>query len=158
MATNELTKYIKSHKCRGFNARPYYSPEGDFLAYYFKDADFYAERVDSILTVYKAMEGGEFIGFKLKSVNRLLDILAHDYAFEVPVGASIGACVDHEGTFRLSILFLVGIAETDYSPAKPIYKDFANRTRNVHLKRQELRPSMAEEGSGEECLFHSCPT
>jgi hypothetical protein len=78
MAVNQLTEYLRERKCQGFTRHPYYSKEGDFLTYYLRDVDFFAERLDDVLTVYLAMSddgGWDFVGFKLKGVRRLLEAL-----------------------------------------------------------------------------------
>ncbi len=131
MATNQLMEYLKGRKARGFTPHPFYSREGDFLTYYFQDADHYALRIDEILTVYLSMEGTECVGIKLKGVQHLLDTLG-DFVFQVK---------DGDGDLRLGMLFLAGMALTNHPPALEYYQRFAQDTKKVRLKRKELQPA-----------------
>lgn len=51
-----------------FTPRPRYSSAGDCLFFYFRDDESWADRVDEILTVYRAFESRQVVGFKLKNV------------------------------------------------------------------------------------------
>jgi len=51
-----------------FTPRPRYSSTGDCLFFYFREDKSWADRVDELLTVYRAFESREVVGFKLKNV------------------------------------------------------------------------------------------
>src|SRR5436305_10527307 len=123
MATNQLTEYLKGRKCQGFNPRPYYCKTGDFLTYYFKNDECFAERLDDTLTVYLSMQDREFVGFKLKGVEHLRRVLG-DFQFQV---------FDGRGKLMLGMLFFAGV----YAYATPAvvehYRRFAEATKTVPL-------------------------
>lgn len=54
-----------------FTPRPRYSSAGDCLFFYFRDDESWADRVDELLTVYRAFESRQVVGFKLKNVELL---------------------------------------------------------------------------------------
>ena len=55
-----------------FSAGAFYSPDSDSFQFYKENVDFYAERIDCWLTIYKAFEDDRLIGFKLKNIRTLL--------------------------------------------------------------------------------------
>jgi hypothetical protein len=126
---NELIEYLKGKRPKGFRCKPFYSKEGDFLTYYFKGVDHYAERIDEILTVYRATEGNQFVGFKLKGVAHLLKTLGD---LQVRV-------FDDDGNLQLSLLLMAGTMKTRRPSALPVYQQFARETANVPIGRKELQ-------------------
>jgi hypothetical protein len=67
-----LMEYLNGKEPRGFESRPIYSPDGDFISLYLRDEDSYAERVDDLLTIYRSVENDALVGWKIKGVRRLL--------------------------------------------------------------------------------------
>ncbi len=55
-----------------FSPQLFYSADSDSLQFYHEDVEYYAERIDCWLTVYKEFETEKLIGFKLKNVKVLL--------------------------------------------------------------------------------------
>lgn len=49
----------------------YFSPEGDCLFFYNEDAPYYRERVDNLLTVFRAVKGGRIMGLQVKGISDL---------------------------------------------------------------------------------------
>jgi hypothetical protein len=133
MAANELIQYLDGKKAQGFTAHPFYSKEGDFLTYYFEDADFYAERIDGTLTAYMSMDTKKPVGFKLKGVRHLLDTLG-DFSLEVE---------GDDGEVRLGMLFLVGMSLIDNPPVLEYYQQFARETKSVRLRKDDLEMACA---------------
>jgi hypothetical protein len=128
----DLREYVLANKPEGeFHPEPYYSRIGDFLEYHFRNDDFYAERLDDILTVYRAMQDGDFVGFKLKSVRHLLQTLG-DLGLEVK---------DNDGNLMLSMLIMAGTMEIDNPAVLQYYQRFAKATRAVPVKMRELLQS-----------------
>lgn len=58
-----------------FTPTAYYDPDGDCIEFLARPDNFYAERVDDLVTVYYSEETGEVIGSLLKSVTALCDEL-----------------------------------------------------------------------------------
>ncbi|MEQ9409511.1 MAG: hypothetical protein RIK87_17380 [Fuerstiella sp.] len=54
-----------------YNPSVVYIDRGDYLAIHFADKDYFAERVDEVLTVYRAFDDGQLVGCKLKGVSLL---------------------------------------------------------------------------------------
>lgn len=49
----------------------YYNPEGDCIQFYNVDVPYRRDRVDELLTLYKALDDGRVIGFQLKGISQL---------------------------------------------------------------------------------------
>jgi hypothetical protein len=125
-------EYMKGRKVKNFASHPYYSREGDFLTYYFRDDDFYAQRIDDTLTVYLSMEENDFVGFKLKGIRNLLETLG-EFTLKVK---------DSEGSIMLGMLFWAGMQRMgDNYAAIEYYQRFANKTKQVPIPRKELEPA-----------------
>jgi hypothetical protein len=69
---DRLTDYLKDRQPKEFVSRPLYFKEGDFVSYFLEDCPYLAERVDELLTVYRAMDDkGRLVGCKIKGVRKL---------------------------------------------------------------------------------------
>ncbi len=80
-----------------FEPTAYYDRDGDCIEFIAKPDDFYAERVDGILTVYRSRKDNEIMGSVIKGVSSLCENLLKIYpGFIVEV---------QEGTVRLAHLF-----------------------------------------------------
>ena len=76
-------------KADPFEPEAYYDPDGDCIEYIVKPDDFYAERVDDLLTVYYSEETKDIIGCLIKSVSELCKRLVKKlpgFAFEIEAG------------------------------------------------------------------------
>jgi hypothetical protein len=127
---NELIEYLHGRKPRGFEPRPFYSKEGDFLTFFFEGDDHYAERLDDVLTVYRAMTDDRFVGFKLKGVVHLLETLG-DFFVHV---------TDDEDHLMLCMLLIAGVMKTKEPSALPVYQQFARKTDKVPIRKDDLIP------------------
>ena len=114
-------------------AHTLYSKEADFPAYYFKQANFYAERIDGTLTAYESMDTKKPVGFKLKGVRRLLNTL-EDFS-HVMEGV--------DGEVRLGMLFMVGMGLIDNPPVLEYYQQFARVAKSISLCKDELEMACA---------------
>ena len=121
----DLMTYLAGREATRFEPRPFYSPDGDFLTFYFRDEDHYAERVDELLTVYRSMENHELIGCKIKGVSRILDTLGR---FGVEV---------EDGEMRMSFLFLSGALNPD-GDRRRWYEEIGSRTKEILINPREL--------------------
>ncbi len=57
-------------------AQVLHDPDGDCIEFVATDDDFYAERVDSLVTVYRERESEEIIGCLIKGVHAFLECLS----------------------------------------------------------------------------------
>jgi hypothetical protein len=58
-----------------FTATAYYGPDGDCIEFLARPDNFYAERVDDLVTVYYSEDTGEVLGSLIKGVTSLRDEL-----------------------------------------------------------------------------------
>ncbi len=124
----DLMQYLEGKTAQGFEPRPFYSPEGDFLVFYFREDEAFAERVDELLTVYRSMELREFVGCKIKGVRHLVETLRN-------FGVSIEP-EDH--SLRLSLLFLS--AAYDRPPdRRHYYEELGRFSKNISLDSVDLQ-------------------
>ena len=100
----DLLTYLAGKEAMGFEPRPYYSPDGDFLTFFFREDDHYAERVDDLLTVYHSMENHEPVGYKIKGVRLIFETLG-EFGVEV-----------EGGEVSMGFLFLSGALSPDGEP------------------------------------------
>ncbi len=56
----------------GFRAEPWYNRAGDCLEFHFAPDEYYAERVDDVLTVYRGMPDDKLVGCQVKGISALL--------------------------------------------------------------------------------------
>jgi hypothetical protein len=69
MAEKSLTDFIDSlGPVKEFKPQPYLCADSDTLTMYFEDSPAFRQRVDSKLTVFKAFDTGDLVGFELKNV------------------------------------------------------------------------------------------
>jgi hypothetical protein len=57
----------------GFRAEPWYNPYGDCIVYQTQNEAVVADRIDSLLTVYRSASDNTPIGFQIKGVRALLE-------------------------------------------------------------------------------------
>lgn len=62
-----------------FKAGAYYDPDGDCIEFLIKPHDFYAERIDDLITVYYSRETNEIIGSLIKGISSLRKKLLDKY-------------------------------------------------------------------------------
>ncbi len=62
-----------------FKAGAYYDPDGDCIEFLIEPHDFYAERIDDLITVYYSRETNEIIGSLIKGVSSLCKKLLNKY-------------------------------------------------------------------------------
>lgn len=74
-----------------------YDPDGDCIEFIARPDDFYAERVDNLLTVYYSRESGEIVGSFIKGVRSWLTTILQKHP-----GFGVDIC---EGKVRLGLLF-----------------------------------------------------
>lgn len=122
-----LMDYLKGKEVIGFESRPVYSRDGDFITLFLKDDDYYAERVDELLTVFHSTQTDELVGCKIKGVQLLLETLGR-------FGVSV-----EDGEVQINFLFVAGAL---ISPSKKDqYESLGKRTSAHRMPRCELQPA-----------------
>lgn len=82
---------------RPFEPQAHYDPHGDCIEFLVSAEPFYAERIDSLVTVYYSRETGEIVGSLIKGIKRLVQqVLASAPGFQIEI---------HDGRIRLEHLF-----------------------------------------------------
>src|SRR5438874_11114622 len=77
-----LNEYLQGRKPLGFVCLTQYFADGDFASLFLEDVPYFAERVDELLTLYRAMDDHRFVGCKIKGVRRIMEEMGE---FEVSV-------------------------------------------------------------------------
>jgi hypothetical protein len=123
-----LMQFLEGKEAQGFEPRPYYSADGDFLVFYFREEEALGERVDELLTVYRGIGTKELVGCKIKGVRRLVEKLR-----------SFGVWIESENNaLRLGLLFLS--AAVNQSPElQHYYEEMGRFSKNVSLDPAELQ-------------------
>jgi len=70
ISNNDLANFIDNlPQPQGkFEATAFYDPDGDCIEFLFASDDYYAERIDDLVTVYYSRSSGELIGSMIKNV------------------------------------------------------------------------------------------
>src|SRR5262245_23112536 len=101
MSSTEFAELVLS---RVPSAQPFqpivnYDPDGDCIEFLASDESYYAERVDSLVTVYYGRESKEIVGSLIKGVKRFLrEVLEKTPGFKIEI---------QDGRVKLEYLFTV---------------------------------------------------
>ena len=120
MAT-DLKGFLSSHKPKGFKSAPHYCASGDYLTFYLRNDRCYAKRVDDVLTVYRSMENGEFVGCEINGVRKILE-----------AASSFGVKLNAE-QFTLGFLFLIGMSLAKDEAQRQYYHDLKDIIKDVSI-------------------------
>jgi len=76
----KIWEYFKEHEQLGLEWKPnaFYNPDGDMIEWYNEQDNYYAERVNEFITLYRADEDDRVVGGCIKNI-------AHIMNPEVPV-------------------------------------------------------------------------
>jgi hypothetical protein len=104
-----------------------YDPDGDCIEFLIADEDFYARRMNAMLTIYIGRESGDLVGSLIKGVNAIIKGILEQYpGFKVEITAP---------KFRLEHLFTAKLWEgqnSDDDDTMHVYlkqlRDEADRT------------------------------
>jgi len=55
-----------------FSAEPWYNPSGDSIHYHLTPEEFFGDRVDDKLTLYRSRETNEVVGCQIKGISAIL--------------------------------------------------------------------------------------
>jgi hypothetical protein len=128
MAEN-LTEHLAGKECTGFDPRPHYFADGDFVTYFASEERACEERVDELLTVYRSMKTGNLVGCKIKGVRRILQTLGN---FGVVV---------KEKSVVLGVLFMA--AALARPERRDDYAKIGSQFGNTPMEAKELEAAMA---------------
>lgn len=117
-------------QCAGASA--YYDPDGDCIEFLARAEEFWAERIDDLVTVYYSEQRGEVIGSLIKGVSRFIK--------EHP---NLAIFVE-AGRVRLSHLFLAGLLcdqpnqqdleVVTYKKKQQVYKELFERAEETQAE------------------------
>lgn len=123
MAARDLIEFVDSVNLDvPFSPRPVYHPDGDFLTYYFEDADHFDQRIDSILTIYSAMADGRPVGFCIKGVKQLLKNMEGSFGI-----------LAERGKLRLNLLLFSAMSLSDNPLASGQYRTLSEPVKEVEV-------------------------
>lgn len=103
-----LTRELVPGDRNAFRAEARYDPDGDCIEFISRPEDFYAERIDSLVTVYYGRESGEVVGSLIKGVSKLKEKLRK----EAP---GFFIFID-DGKVQLRHLFMAHVLTTKVDP------------------------------------------
>jgi hypothetical protein len=88
LSNAKLAKFIETlpGSTGSFTPSATYDPDGDCIEFMFAPDDFYAERIDDILTVYYSRVTGELIGSLVKNISAIKQKHPCVYAISVEDG------------------------------------------------------------------------
>ena len=99
---DDYTNYVLSlaESMKKFEPHTHYDKDGDCIEFIARDDDFYAERIDDLVTVYYSRESKQIVGSLIKGVNKFCSALS-----EKMPGLAIEI---KDGPVKLEHLFLAG--------------------------------------------------
>ncbi len=125
---DRLIDFLDGREPQGFESRPIYCRDGDFITLHLCDGDYYAERVDELLTVYLSPENNSLVGCKIKGARKLLQTLGE-----------FGVSVEN-GEVSLNLLFMAGAV---VSPMKgDRYRQIGSQAPNLRIPSELLTLQM----------------
>lgn len=113
-----------------FNARPFYSREGDTLFFYERDVQSYAKRLNPLLTLFLASADDSLIGFKIKGVQRLITRMDR---------LGIEKLIMHDDSIKLKVIIELALTPPSDDPSLDRYEDELGKYEDVEIERSELR-------------------
>ena len=139
LTNDEFEKMVMSTASpeRPFQPNATYDPDGDCIEFIIKPENFYAHRVDDLLTVYRSEKTDELVGSFIKSVKSFCrKLIQQSPAFAVVV---------EEPPVRLSHLFVARLLQLPDRPDRKemrmvaaTYKELINHAEkdNIQLRRE----------------------
>jgi hypothetical protein len=93
---------------RKFEPQVHYDPDGDCIEFFATDEPFFAERIDSLVTVYYGRESREVIGALIKGIRKFVkEIVAAVPGFKIEL---------EDGPTRLEYLFTAKLWHSREAP------------------------------------------
>jgi hypothetical protein len=94
-----------------FKPEPWYNRHGDCVVYQGADEATYAERVDSILTLYRSADDGRVVGFQVKGVAAIMSKFGFDHV-------AIGAQTRGDNVVSVTMLLLAALSSGAELPTR----------------------------------------
>src|SRR5258708_6846481 len=73
-----LAGFFEKHGARsgtGFRSEPWYNRSGDSIHYHWRPDEFFRDRIDDKLTVYRAISSKDAVGCEIKGVTALIKMI-----------------------------------------------------------------------------------
>ncbi len=102
--------------------KAWYNPYGDCIEYRSMEGAYFGDRIDQFLTIYRCVETEKPIGFMVKGIIALIDILVGD-------SLAIDAKVDGEGVVSVKVNVLLFAAFTKGETLTDYHRDDDKVTR-----------------------------
>lgn len=99
MTNEEFAELVVSRvpAAHRFAALAHYDADGDCIEFIISPESFYAERIDTLVTVYRSQDTNEIVGSLIKGVRKFLQqVLRHSPGFRIEI---------REGRIKLTHLF-----------------------------------------------------
>lgn len=124
-------------ECSGapsFRSEPWYNEAGDCLVYHLEDCQFYEDRVDDILTVFRRMDDDRFTGMQIKGVSALLKRFG-DFHIQI-----------ESNQVQLSAFFFISLLlgeneQYELPRRRKMYGDLLTRVGNTCVNVSDLQPA-----------------
>lgn len=119
---------------KSFVPQAFYDPDGDCIEFLSTSEDFYAERIDDLVTVYYSQNSDQLIGSLIKNVRKFYqEVLSKYPAFGIVV---------HDGRIRLSHLFVARLLSKQFQPNEVTLLVYKNLIKCVEENQAEAEMSL----------------
>ena len=131
MAKDITDLFAQDHGKPQFRSEPWYNRHGDCVEYHFREDEFFAQRVDGVVTAYLSRDAKELVGCQVKGIQAILKKFG-DFGF-----------VLKDDKVSLGMLFLMQkhfpVSTTDHpSPEQErIYNELFERTKETKVEVSE---------------------
>lgn len=131
LSIDELMAKIAAEEPGPVQPGCFYSKDGDCVFCHVEDVPYYAERVDELLTVYRAEDDHRLVGAQIKGISRL------------PRHDALGLSLGREGGVQIVELLLLTFRSQDPQPSedrrKARYFDLVTRLHGHSIPADELQ-------------------
>jgi len=118
-----IEQYLEGYTLPAFRPKPVYFVEGDYVIYLHEDVECHEDRIDSLVTIYRAAADGRLVGCKIKSVVAIFKEMGN---YRVTVS---------DGSLTIGMLFMV--AERILSKPNG-YREFAETFGRASLMQDQI--------------------
>lgn len=123
MESETLEEYLERNwEPVAFRPVPTYCNDGDYVSFFFESEMCYAERVDSLLTVYLSEKTGDLVGCKIKGITELAKRVATFVHID-------------DGNVQVGLLFLSASALQE---SKQRYREIAEKAKDASVNLSEV--------------------
>ena len=111
LTAKEYEKYLSEGvtSAEAFRPAAFYNHDGDCIEFFFSNEPFKAERLDSLVTVYRGRDSNEVVGSLIKGVSKLVKgILKRAPGFKIEI---------RDGRVKLEYLIMACLWSSERDPA-----------------------------------------